>query len=269
MFPMSVQKGEYNMKRYTVALTVCLCIAFPASLRASPQVSPQNQEPKNGAAEYHKKPTKYSAAPPKGEFQDNQFVELAPDQDRRVVRENRYKNTYPVITDPADTSAGPKEDFILQISDYAEPLDPFPVARSAAVLIGTVLSGKAFVSKDRTYVYSDYQVHVDQVLKQDPSANLAVGDQVVVSRGGGTIHFPSGHIRNYINRGEGYPAVGSQYLFFLVKPDFPQAEYEVIIGAAYLLSGGKIHPLDDSQLGQFDNMSESVFMSKVEHAIRS
>src|ERR1700733_12989288 len=127
MFPMSVQKGEYNMKRYTVALTVCLCIAFPASLRASPQVSPQNQEPKNGAAEHHKKPTKYSAAPPKGEFQDNQFVELAPDQDRRVVRENRYKNTYPVITDPADTSAGPKEDFILQISDYAEPLDPFPV----------------------------------------------------------------------------------------------------------------------------------------------
>ena len=84
-----------------------------------------------------------------------------------------------------------------------------------------------------------------------------------------TIPFPSGHIRNYINSGEGYPAVGSQYLFFLVKPDFPQAEYEVIIGAAYLLSGGKVHPLDDSQLGQFDNMSESVFMSKVELAIRS
>jgi hypothetical protein len=222
---------------------------------------------KNGVADSYKKPTKYSALPAKGEFQDNQFVELAPDQDRRVVRESRYKNTYQEIADPADTSAGPQEDNVLQISDYAQPLDPFPVARSAAILVGTVLSGKAFVSKDRTYVYSDYQVRLDQILKNDPSANLAVGGQFVASRGGGTIHFPSGRVRNYTNAGEGFPAIGSQYLFFLVKPNFPEPEYEVIIGAIYELRNGKVYPLDDSQLGLFDGMSEPVFMAKVEQAI--
>jgi hypothetical protein len=216
------------------------------------------------------KASKYSDLPAKGEFRDDQFVELAPDQDRRVLRESRHKNTLPEITDPADTSApGPGEDYLMEIDDYAQPWDPFPVARSAAVVIGTVLSGKAFVSKDHTYVYSDYQVQIDKVLKQDPSANLAVGGRMVVSRSGGTIHFPSGRIRHFINHGEGYPPVGSQYLFFLVKPDSPEPEYEMFTGATYELKNGRVHPLDDHQLGRFDDMSEAVFMGKVEQAIAS
>ncbi len=215
------------------------------------------------------KVSKYSAAPAEGEFQDNQFVELAPDQDRRVVRESRHKNTFDEISDPGDTSASAAEDTVTEIDDYAEPLDPLPVSRSAAVVVGTVVSGKAFVSKDRTYVYSDYQVQVDRVLKQDPSANLSVGSRMVVSRMGGTIHFPSGHIRHFLSHGEGYPRVGSQYLFFLVKPNFPEPEYEMFTGATYELTNGKVHPLDDHQLGRFDEMSESKFMEQVESAISS
>jgi hypothetical protein len=221
----------------------------------------------NKLKDYDKKPTKYSDAPAKGEFQ-NQSSELASDQDRRVIRESRYKNTYPEITDPANSgTTEPGEDYVVGITDYAGPLDPFPVAPSAAIVIGTVLSGKAFVSKDRTYVYSDYQVRVDRILKQDATANLALGEQIVVSRGGGTIHFPSGHTRNYIKNGEGFPAIGSQYLFFLGKPNFPQHEYEQIIGSLYQLSDGKVHPLDDEQLTPFDDMSDVVFLSKVEQAI--
>ena len=160
-----------------------------------------------------------------------------------------------------------RQDYVVQISDYAAPLDPFPVAPSAAIVVGTLLSGKAFVSKDCTYVYSDYQVRVDRVLKQDASASLAAGEQIVVSRGGGTIHFPSGHIRNYLNNGEGFPAIGSQYLFFLGKPNFPEHEYEQVIGSLYQLDGGEVHPLADEQMGLFDHMSQGVFLSRVEQAI--
>jgi len=216
------------------------------------------------------KASKHSAAPAKGEFRDDQFVELAPDQDRRVLRESRHKDTFHEITDPAETSSsGPTEDSIMEISDYAEPRDPFPTTRSTAIAIGTVLSGKAFVSKDRTYVYSDYQVRIDQILKQDPSRTLVVGEEMVVSREGGTIHFPSGRITNYINHGEGYPAIGSQYLFFLVKPgNFPEPEYEICMGAAYELKDGKVHPLDDEHI-RFDNASESEFLNKVRSLIAS
>jgi len=228
----------------------------------------QNTSPALTRPDYDKspKPSRNSAELPKGEFQDHQ-IELAPDQDRRQLRESRYKGAYPEIKDPGDSNpTWSAKEAIYVIKDYAQPIDPLPVSRSAAVVIGTILSSKAFVSKDRTYVYSDFQVRVDQVLKQDPQANLAVGGRMVASRGGGTIHFPSGHIKDYVNHGEGMPAIGSQYLFFLVKPDIPEPEYEVIIGGAYELRNGMVHPLDDYNM-ELDNTGEPELISKVRTAI--
>ena len=186
-------------------------------MQALPQqvsVQEQRSDPSKGDAERLKKPTKYSDVPAKGEFKNNSN-ELSSDLQRRVVRESRYKNTYAEITDPANSAAQePSEDYVVQISDYAAPLDPFPVAPAAAIVIGTVLRGKAFVSNDRTYVYSDYQVRVDRVLMQHKSASLAVGEQIVVSRGGGTIHFLSGHVRNYIIKERDFQRVVLSICFF-------------------------------------------------------
>jgi hypothetical protein len=112
-------------------------------------------------------------------------------------------------------------------------------------------------------------VRVDRILKQDYFANLAVGGQIVASRGGGTIHFPSGHIRHYIINGQGFPAVGAQYLFFLGKADFPEPEYDIVIGSLYELRSGKVRPLGLPQLERFDGTSEGAFLSQVEDAIRT
>lgn len=245
------------------------CLIFaPLLLGSPPGAWAQNASPTPPKPDQPVKPSKYSGALPRGEFQDNQ-IETVPDQERRQLRETRYKNTYPEIEDSAEsnlTAPGAKETIVV-ITDYVGPNDPLPVSRSAAVVVGTILSGKAFVSKDRTYVYSDFQVHVDQVLKEDPQTNLVVGGRMVVSRGGGSIHFPSGRVKDYINHGEGMPAVGSQYLFFLVRPDISEPEYEVIIGGAYELRNGIVHPLDDDNMAEFDNTSESALMSKVRAAI--
>jgi hypothetical protein len=212
------------------------------------------------------KPSRYSAELPKGEFQDKQ-IEMVPDQDRRQLRESRYSGAYPEIRDPADSNpTGPAKQTIYVITDYADKTDPLPASRSAAVVIGTVLSSKAYVSKDRTYVYSDFQVRVDEVLKQDPQTNLAVGGQMVASRGDGTIHFPSGRVNDYVNHGEGMPAIGSQYLFFLVRPNIAEPEYEVIIGGAYELKNGMVHPLDDFNM-ELDNTSAQEVISKVRAAV--
>ena len=78
----------------------------PGSIQAlQQQASGQEQrsEPKRAEAERLKEPTKYSDVPAKGEFNDNHSNELASDQERRVVRESRYKNAYPEITDPGNT----------------------------------------------------------------------------------------------------------------------------------------------------------------------
>jgi hypothetical protein len=225
----------------------------------------QQPHPSQTAPDKSLKPSRYSAELPKGEFQDNQ-IEMVPDQDRRQLRERRYKGAYPEIKDPADSDpTGPAKATIYVIKDYADKMDPLPASRSVAVVIGTVLSSKAYVSKDRTYVYSDFQVREDEVLKQDPQTSLVVGGRMVASRGGGTIHFPSGRTNDYVNHGEGMPAIGSQYLFFLVKPNIPEPEYEVIIGGAYELRNGTVHPLDDFNM-EFENTSEAELISKVRTA---
>lgn len=248
------------MKRlpYLTALLCIIAFAVVHPSVGSPQTKPSKVV----------KPSKYSAPLPRGEFRNEQ-IELAPDAERRQLRESRYKGSHPEVRDPAETDpTGPAEESIIVINDYAAPIDPFPVLRAAAVVVGTVLDGKAFVSSDQTYVYSDFHVRIEQVIKQDPSSGLVVGGQLIASRGGGTIHFPSGRIRNYVNQGEGMPAVGSRYLFFLVKPSISEPEYEVIIGSAHELRDGKVHPLDDFRT-EFDNTSEQQFLAKVQLAIKS
>jgi hypothetical protein len=246
--------------RKLITIMIALSVFAPGvwAQNTSPTPAKPADEPLKGS--------RYSAELPKGEFQDNQ-IEMVPDQDRRQLRESRYKGAYAEIKDPADSNpTGPAKQTIYVIKDYVEKLDPFPASRSAAVVIGTILSSKAYVSKDRTYVYSDFQVRVDEVLKQDSPMNLVVGGRIVASRGGGTIHFPSGRTNDYVNHGEGMPAIGSQYLFFLARPSIiTEPEYQIVTGGAYELRNGMVHPLDDSSL-ELDNTSEQELVSKVRTA---
>jgi hypothetical protein len=249
------------MFRKLITIMIALSVFALGALAQSTSPIPAKPAPDES-----RKPSRYSAELPKGEFQDNQ-IEMVPDQDRRQLRESRYKGAYSEIKDPADSNpTGPVKQTIYVIKDYADKTDPLPASRSAAVVIGTVLSSKAYVSKDRTYVYSDFQVRVDEVLKQDSQTNLVVGGQMVASRGGGSIHFPSGRINDYVNHGEGMPAIGSQYLFFLVRPNIAEPEYEVIIGGAYEIRNGMVHPLDDFNM-ELDSASAQEVISKVRAAV--
>ena len=82
-----------------------LFIAFAfASLHGSPPGTLAQQS--IPASPKQLKPSRYSAALPRGEFQDNQ-IELVPDQARRQLRESRYKGEYPEIKDPGLTPTGP------------------------------------------------------------------------------------------------------------------------------------------------------------------
>ncbi len=138
-----VKKKEATVPRRIIISLVVFALGALAQnslLRASPPGASGQAKPN------HKiKPSKYSAELPQGEFQSNQ-IELAPDAERRQLRESRYKGPYAEVRDPAETDpTGPTEDSVYVISDYAGKIDPLPAYRSATVVIGTVLSGKAFI----------------------------------------------------------------------------------------------------------------------------
>jgi len=166
---------------------------------------------------------------------------------------------------------GQSETTSLRFIDYVvvgKSSDPsgIPVSVSTAVVIGTILSGKCFVHKDHTFVYTDYQVNVDQVLKQDAGANISVGGELVAAREGGAVHFPSGHVTNFLTVGHGLPEIGSQYILFLWKPIPSLPEYEIIFDAGYQLKNGRVYPLDDVN-SQYVGVDVAVFLDEVQKAI--
>jgi hypothetical protein len=207
-----------------------------------------------------------------GEFVRNQ-VEAAADAERRQMREKRYVETHfkrEPFVDPGLMVNGQQETANITILDYnivGSP-DPrgIPVSGSTATIVGTVTSGSTFITKDHTYVYTDYTVRIDQIILPDKAATLSVGSQVIVAYEGGAIHFPSGHIKNVLIQGHGFPEIGGQYVLFLLKPIARFPEYETTLDSGYQIKNGRVYPLDDVN-SQYVGVDYAEFLGEVQKAI--
>jgi hypothetical protein len=219
-----------------------------------------------------RKPSTYSGSPIVGEFQPNQ-TESAPEHERRKQREDRYGDfLQQPLADPGASVHGQTETSNLTFIDYVKlgpSTDPpgIPVSESTAVVVGTVLSGKCFVNAAHTFVYTDYQVKIDQILKPDPATNLESGSVVIASRPGGAIRFPSGHVTNVLNVGHGMPEIGAQYILFLWRsiPNLP--EYEIVIDSGFELKNGRAYPLDDAN-SKYDGIAADSLLTKIQSAVK-
>jgi hypothetical protein len=206
-----------------------------------------------------------------GEFETNE-IESPQDQERRHIREKRYGDFLPQpLIDPGATVDGQAETSHLSFIDYVtlgNSQDPpgIPASLSTAVVVGTIVGGKCFINKAHTFVYTDYQVKVDQILKPDLAANLTVGGFVTAARPGGTVHFPSGHVRNVLNVGHGLPEIGAQYVLFLWKaiPNLP--EYEILINSGYQLRSGRAYALDDAN-SEYDDLDAGALLEKIQKSV--
>jgi hypothetical protein len=263
-------------------LLLIITMLFPFALCASPQAATNAQSTPTQQTESRftrsgeiRIPSKHSALPAQGDFQA--APESADDQERRQIREasfhtpdpdHLYKQLFPEIKDPGTKLVdGDTETTDLKIYDYAGGMiRTLPAQTSAAVIIGTVLSGKAYLFHDHSYVYSDYSIQIDEILKPDAAASLVVGGQLVAYRPGGAIRFPAGHVRNVLNQGQGYPKVGAQYLFFLSRPDVNIREYGMTLFATYELTNGQVFPIDDG-MDQYEGKSEAVLLDQVKKLI--
>lgn len=212
-------------------------------------------------------PSKHSGSLPRAEF-GQPSTETPAKQTHRQRRESRRRNFLPFISDPGKLVEGHQETTTLTIIDAIriETVEQFPTSFSAAVIIGTVVDAQGFVSQDRTYVYSDFRIRIDEILRQDSNAHLLTGGEVTALRPGAAVYFPSGHIRRFVVFGHGMPKVGAQYVFFFWRPDADLPEYEVHEGGAYELKNGKVYPLDNEG-AKFEGMDASQFLGQVKAEI--
>jgi len=178
-------------------------------------------------------------------------------QRRRQLRNKKYDRSVWSInpTDVADNTVR---------VDYLDPSLPvLPVKQSDVVVVGEILEGHAYLSNDKTGVYSEFIVRVDQVLKNN--GTLMPTCLIDVEREGGRVRFASGKIHSYTIDKANMPQAGARYVLFLTKQG---EEHVYYLLTGYELRGDKIFPLDD--LPQFKaqkDLNIDAFLSKLSVAL--
>ncbi len=158
-------------------------------------------------------------------------------------------------------------------SHWFTDLTALPFARSDVVLIGTVMSSKAHLSNDRTGIYSEFEVQVEEILKDTLKDSAYPGTTVCLERFGGAVRFPSGVIQKYEVTGQGMPSLGERYLFFLKRID--KTDLSIVTG--YQLDGEVVTPLDGAVVEEgngvypfdkYQNSTVSSFLQTVRNAAK-
>ncbi len=160
-------------------------------------------------------------------------------------------------------------------SSHAPAEPALPASQSDTIVIGEVTDAHAYLSDDKTSVYSEFAVRVEEALKYNSAVPFNMGDSIDITRGGGAVRFPSGKVYFTLFRGKPFPRKGRRYLFFL-KSDEAGQSFSIITG--YELRAGRVHPLDGYdkaipvpyQLAahqKYEGMDEAAFLNEVREAI--
>ena len=125
-----------------------------------------------------------------------------------------------------------------------QTLPSLPFEQSPIVLIGQVIEAKAYLSQDKSGVFSSFTVQVNEVLKNSSTTTLPAGSRIELEREGGRVRFPSGRLHLYITDGQEMPKVGLRYVLF-ISDCLSEDVFGII--SAYELKDGRVYALDNLQ----------------------
>jgi hypothetical protein len=165
---------------------------------------------------------------------------------------------------------GPDASSVTMMNDWQVGLPALPVKQSDAVIVGTVKSGKAFLSNDETGIYSEFFVSVGDWLKGSRLGSEK--SELIIHRAGGRILYPSGNILTYSISGQTMPRLNGKYVFFLVN-DKSSSSFNIL--TAYGIDEGVITPLDGRGRGkvagynfsEYEGVAERTFLVALERAL--
>lgn len=204
------------MSKRLLCLVALPCIVAFA-LRASPQASPP---------QYSSGPvTEYNAALPNS----NDVL--------RFRRGERYN-----IADPSLPELGENSETMWDLPETHFQKNPMPFDTSDAVVVGTVTSGRSYLSNDKRNIYSEFELTLQEIVKTTNAPYLRAGDSVDIQRKGGAIRLPSGKVVIRAALADSMPHVSKRYLLFLKYSQDAQ-DYAVLTG--YQLEGNEVYRLDD------------------------
>jgi hypothetical protein len=236
--------------------TIMLLIFLCGSLLAA-TVTPRSQNPNdhNAPRQPNKKRNQVDVSKwPATDYDSSDTV----DERSKRIRETRGKNFNKsrFEVNPASVS----DNYVLTHSD-TDLLPALPKLQSDVVVVGDVVDARAYLSNDKTGVYSEFGVLVTEIIKNFAEQPLSANDSIKVLREGGRVRLPSGRVQLYSISKENMPEAQQQYVFFLRHLDEGQG-FKLLTG--YALKNGKVFPLDEqSQFDAFKGADETEFLNKV------
>jgi hypothetical protein len=170
-------------------------------------------------------------------------------------------------------SVGSEATEVNMINDWQLGVAPLPITKSDAIVVGTILSGKAFFSNDRSGIYSEFSVNVSEWIKQFDSDSKN-GVDITAQRAGGRIRYSAGNIVTYRISGQEMPQLNSRYVLFL---SYDKQGDVFSILTAYQLLDNKVHALDGRgrskksgfEFTMYDGVEEEWFLNQIAAAIQT
>lgn len=143
-------------------------------------------------------------------------------------------------------------------------LPAIPIKESELIVIGKVLDAYAHLSNNKKTVYSEFTIHIDEVLK-DTNGNIKQDSSITVDREGGFVEYINGLKRLHFIGGWMTPQVGKKYILFLKNPE--KSPNYAIINGYELKDGGVIYLTGSPESISFLGMDQAVLLSKVRKAL--
>lgn len=131
------------------------------------------------------------------------------DPREKIKRRNkgkRFDNFGAFTREPTQNSG-------ILVSEWDLNLPALPVAQSNAVVIGQTLKRGAFLSNDKSGVYTELSVRVKDVLK--PNGSVAPNGIIDIIRVGGIVRYRTSDESFFAIKGQNMPQSGKRYLLFL------------------------------------------------------
>ena len=86
---------------------------------------------------------------------------------------------------------------------------------SAAVVVGVIRAPRSYLSADKTTIYTEFTLRVQQILANNSGRAVDVASMITLARAGGVVRLPSGKILIRGCQEESMPHMTRRYVFVL------------------------------------------------------
>lgn len=158
-----------------------------------------------------------------------------------------------------------EEPFLITIPGKEPSRLPFAqaaVCNAEAVVVGTLKSDAPQFTEDESFIFTEYEMSVEEIIKDNTIAPLQTGGQISVVRDGGTGQLNGRTIRARV---EGFNSftVGKRYVLFLrFIPE--TGSYLAYANGSFELNGNEIIPL--GKMPEHESRDATTFLSAIRTA---